>query len=174
MPGQTALVIIDVQVGLLERPVWKVDELLANLKILLEKARSAGIPVVFVQDGDVAPEGTREWEVHPDIAPNQDELRIQKIATDAFHGTDLHEKLQALGIDELVIGGCATEYCVDTACRRATTLGYNVTLVGDAHSTADDEVLTAEQIIAHHNCNLHGLDNLEHYIQVRPTSDIQF
>ncbi|HET7578899.1 MAG TPA: cysteine hydrolase family protein [Bacillales bacterium] len=174
MAEKKALMIIDTQVGLVELPVWGVDQLLSNLKTLLTKAREAGITVVYVQDGDVAPEGTREWEVHPDISPNEGDIRIQKFATDAFHGTDLHEELKAQGITDLVVGGCKTEYCVDTACRRATTLGYNVTLVSDAHSTTDDEVLSAEQIIAHHNCNLHGLDNLEHYIQVQPTNEIQF
>ena len=36
------------------------------------------------------------------------------------------------------------EYCIDTACRHATTLGFDVTLVGDAHTTIDNEVLKAE------------------------------
>lgn len=174
MPGKTALVIIDAQVGLVEEPVWKVDQLLSNLKNLLKKAREKGIAVVYVQDGDVAPEGTPEWEVHSEISPNDDEIRIQKFATDAFHGTDLQKELEARGITDLVIGGCKTEYCIDSACRRATTLGYNVILAGDAHSTTDDSVLTAEQIIAHHNCNLHGLDNLDHFIQVLPSREIQF
>jgi nicotinamidase-related amidase len=44
-----------------------------------------------------------------------------------------------------------TEYCVDATCRRATDLGYNVTLVKDAHSTTDNSILTAEQIIAYNN-----------------------
>jgi aminoglycoside 6'-N-acetyltransferase len=40
---------------------------------------------------------------------------------------------------------------VDTTCRRAFGLGYDVTLAADAHGTWDDETLTAAQIVAHHN-----------------------
>jgi len=54
----------------------------------------------------------------------------------------------------LIICGLQTDFCVDTTVRRAFTLGYHVTLVADAHSTLDNGVLTAAQIIAHHNATL--------------------
>ena len=47
-----------------------------------------------------------------------------------------------------------TEYCIDTTCRRAVSLGYDVTLVADAHTTHDNDLLPAEKIIAHHNRSL--------------------
>jgi nicotinamidase-related amidase len=50
--------------------------------------------------------------------------------------------------------GLQTELCVDTTVRRACTLGYRITLVADGHSTLDNGVLTAAQIIAHHNATL--------------------
>lgn len=45
--------------------------------------------------------------------------------------------LQARHIGNLVIAGNQTEYCIDTTCRHAASLGYNVTLVRDAHRTWD-------------------------------------
>ncbi|KEO82703.1 hypothetical protein EL26_14145 [Tumebacillus flagellatus] len=156
------------------RPIYRKEETLDRIQDVLAKARNADIPVLYVQDVDVAPVGTPEFAVHPSIAPLDGELSVHKKSTDAFYGTDLHERLQALGVNHLVITGFKTEYCVDSACRRATTLGYFVTLVQDAHSTTDNKVLSAEQIVAHHNCNLHGLDNLEHYIVVVPSDELQF
>ncbi len=177
MSERTALLIIDAQVGLIEGsrgPVFKADLLLENLKSMLNKAREANVSVIYIQDDDVATVGSSEWEIHPSISPIKGELVIRKKATDAFYGTNLDERLKSKEITKLVVGGCKTEYCVDTTCRKATTLGYNVILVGDAHSTTDNKVLTAEQIIAHHNCNLHGLDNLENYIEVMESKDVEF
>ena len=61
-----------------------------------------------------------------------------------------------MGVKNLIITGMQTEYCVDTTCRRAYSLGYRVTLVKDAHSTWGTDLLTAPQIIAHHNEVLGG------------------
>ena len=55
------------------------------------------------------------------------------------------------GIDHVIISGMQTQYCVDTTTRRAFSEGYKVTLVSDAHSTFDTEVLRAEDIVKHHN-----------------------
>jgi nicotinamidase-related amidase len=76
---------------------------------------------------------------------------VEKKTPDAFHETNLHDELGSRGIRDLVVAGLQTEYCVDTTCRRAFSLGYNVVLVRDAHSTWDGAVLSAAQIIEHHN-----------------------
>jgi hypothetical protein len=62
---------------------------------------------------------------------------------------------------------------VDTTCRRATTLGYDVTLAGDAHTTMS-EVLPAEQIIAHHNATLDDFGNDRHVVSVKRSEEINF
>ncbi|WP_227874316.1 isochorismatase family protein [Tumebacillus algifaecis] len=171
--GQTALVVIDVQVGLVEQ-VHGAQALLQQIAGLLEKARAAGVPVVFVQDDDVSEPGSDAWQVHPEVAPLPTERRIRKKATDAFFQTDLHTYLTANRVTDLVICGCKTNYCIDTAVRRATTLGYQVIVAQDAHSTTDNGVLSAEQIIAHHNATLHGLDNVHNYSLVTPCAEITF
>ena len=53
--------------------------------------------------------------------------------------------------NHVIISGMQTQYCVDTTTRRAFSEGYKVTLVSDAHSTFDTEVLRAEDIVKHHN-----------------------
>lgn len=76
---------------------------------------------------------------------------IQKTSPDSFSDTILHAELQNYDFEELVVAGLQTEYCIDTTCRRAFSLGYKVTLVEDDHSTWDSSFLKAEEIIIHHN-----------------------
>jgi len=160
--NDTALLIIDMQVGNFSEPnpIFKADELLAKVKSLVAKARSAKIPIVYIQNngrkGDPDEYGTQGWKIHPSIATIEGNLVIQKRTPDAFHETNLHRELESRGIKRLVFAGLQTEYCVDTTCRRAFSLGYEVILVKDAHSTWDSSSLTAQQIIEHHNSVLGG------------------
>jgi nicotinamidase-related amidase len=175
--NKTALLIIDAQVGIIEGPigpVWNKEKLLTTIEATLKLARESSIPVIYIQDIDVAEPGSTEVRIHPQIAPLETEKVIQKKATNAFFDTELKAELDRLGVEHLVVAGCKTEYCVDTTCRSAISLGYDVSLVADAHSTTDNKVLVAQQIIDHHNCNLHGLDNLNHFILVRPSDESVF
>ena len=66
-----------------------------------------------------------------------------------------------------------TELCVDTTCRRAISLGFDVTLVSDGHTTIDGD-LPAESIIGHHNAVLPRLAHPSHRVLVRPGSEVSF
>ncbi|WP_246776859.1 cysteine hydrolase family protein [Microvirga sp. VF16] len=151
---------IDLQRGMFESGVSPHDEegVLSRVAKLLEKARSRGVAVLHVRHdggpGDDLERDTPGWHIHPAVAPLNDEPIIDKDRCSAFHGTDLHERLQARGIARLVIAGMQTEYCIDTNCRTAHGLGYAVLLVRDAHTTFDNPALSAEQIVAHHNLTL--------------------
>jgi nicotinamidase-related amidase len=177
MDKQTALVIIDMQVGLFEE-AGQPEEQLANIQSLLAHAREAGTPVIYVQhngpEGDSLVKGLPTWEIHPNIAPREGELVVQKRASDSFYETTLNEALQQKHITHLVVTGGQTEFCVDTTIRRATTLGYNVALVSDAHITSDNEYLSARQAIAYHNYLLDGFGTDKGRISVKPTADIHF
>jgi nicotinamidase-related amidase len=171
----TALLIIDVQVCNLKEsaPVYGDDALLSKISSLIGRARAAGAPVVYVQhcgpDGAVDEPGTPGWEIHPAVAPVAGDVVVQKRHPDSFQDTTLQQKLESGGIERLVITGIQTEYCVDTTCRRAYSLGYDVTLVKDAHSTWDADHLTASQIIAHHNDVLGGW-----FAELKEASEVEF
>ncbi len=160
--SDTAFLIIDMQVGNFSEPnpVYKRNELLAKVKSLITRARSAKMPIVYVQNSGSSDDpdayGTPGWEIHPSIAPVEEDLVVQKQTPDAFHETNLHRELESRGIKKLVIAGLQTEYCIDTTCRRAFSLGYDVILVKDAHSTWASSRFTAQQIIEHHNHVLGG------------------
>jgi nicotinamidase-related amidase len=150
----TALLLIDIQQGLFdEAPIYRGEEMVKNAASLLERARKAGIPVVHVQHdggkGDSLEKGTPGFETHPAVKPRAGEHRIVKSHCSSFSNTGLDEKLKSLGVTDLVVAGLQTDFCIDTACRVAHSLGYKVTLAEDAHSTFDSALLPAEKIIAH-------------------------
>jgi nicotinamidase-related amidase len=177
MSTETALVVIDVQQGLMEE-AYQRDEVLNRINTLLARARASQTPVIYVQHdepkGYQLEVGTVAWQIHPAVAPRPDEPVVNKRASDAFYDTTLKQELDRRGIHHLVVVGGQTEYCVDTTVRRATTCGYDVTLVSDAHTTYDCEMLTAPQIIAHTNEMLNGFHTDTCNIIVKPTSEITF
>lgn len=173
------MLIIDVQIGLVAMMSAELtNQVLPNIRALLDVARSAGTAVFFVQhDGPKEHPlevGTPGWAIDPSIPPLPGEPIIRKQASDSFFETPLAEQLHAAGINSLVIAGGMTEYCIDTTCRRALTLGFDVTLVGNAHLTRDNSVLTAAQIVAHHNLILDGFEAGANSIKVTPTNRISF
>ncbi|MEK6323824.1 MAG: cysteine hydrolase family protein [Acidobacteriota bacterium] len=173
----TALLIIDVQVGIIEGfRAYRGREVLKQINELRSKARASNMPIIYVQhDGEAGhplEAGTAGWQIHPDIKPDGEDLIIRKRASDSFFETTLQPELEARGIKHIVVAGCMTEYCVDTTSRRAISLGYDVTLVSDAHTTVDNKLLTAAQIIAHHNALLDGFDAGSHAISVKSTDEV--
>ena len=173
----TALLIIDVQVGIIEGfQAYHGREVLAHINKLLSKARASNTPIIYVQhdggEGDPLEAGSAGWEIHPDIKLRPEDLIIRKRASDSFFETTLQRELETRGVKHLIVAGCMTEYCVDTTSRRAVSMGYDVTLVSDAHTTVDNKLLTAEQIIAHHNALLNGFDAGSHVITVKPADDV--
>ena len=177
--SHNALLIIDVQVGLLKLiPAEIRAGVLSRIETLLSRARASGTPVIYIQhDG---PRGhplethTKGWKIHPSIKPLDSESVVRKRESDSFFETTLQQELEKRGITRLIIGGGMTEYCVDTTCRRATSLGYDVMLARDAHLTRDNGVLTAANIIAHHNFVLDDFGAGDHVITVKPADQIIF
>lgn len=154
----SALLIIDVQNGLFSienLPIYKEESLINNINSLISKARNAQVLIIFIQHND--PKGklletkTKSWEVHPMLQCNEGDINIQKFHSDSFLETNLDEELKNHKISNLVITGLVTPMCIDTTVRSAVSHGYKVTLIQDAHSTIDSDVLRAYQIVAHHN-----------------------
>lgn len=176
MKKNIALLIIDVQASMFagDEPVHKGEALLEKVKLLIDRARTSGIPIIYVQhyskdNGHPLELGTAGWEIHKDIAPEKEDTIIKKTTPDSFNRTTLNFELDKMGIHKLVICGLQTDFCVDTTCRRAFSLGYDVVLAEDTHSTWGSGSLTAEQIIDHHNLMLSNW-----FVELEPASTINF
>ena len=171
-----ALVVIDMQSGLVPG-AYREKELVATINDLARRARAAEVPVVFVQHNHATygplMRGASGWEIFDalDLAP--DDLRVEKEASDAFHETTLAADLLSLGVEEIVVTGLQTEYCVDTTCRAALSKGFDVVLAADAHSTGD-ALLPAADVVAHHNAVLTNLAHPRFKIRAIPAAEIEF
>ncbi|MEK4486016.1 cysteine hydrolase family protein [Psychrobacillus sp. FSL H8-0484] len=174
-----ALLVIDAQQELIdgnqnEKSVLNKEKLVDNINLVINKALESDALIVFIRDVDVA-EGTgKGFQIHEDIKVPSMSKVYDKKATNSFYGTPLMSVLKENEIEHLVIMGCKTEYCIDTAVRTATINDFDVTLVSDGHSTTDSPTLSAEQIITHHNKILHGHYNVDHFSVVRNAQEDLF
>jgi nicotinamidase-related amidase len=173
----TALLVIDLQLGMFngERiaPIHAGEMLLTRVRTLLLLARQSRTPVIYVrhagQSGHVLEQLTPNWQIHPSIAPHLGEAIVDKRTPDSFHETTLMTELAAAGVKRLIVVGAQTEVCVDTTCRRAFALGFDVVLVSDGHSTWDNKTLTADQIVQHTNQTLAG-----RFVRLAVSDDLRF
>lgn len=160
MNKDTALLLIDAQVNMFDpkNPVFEAKEVLGRLVKLLALARASGTQVVFIQNnggvGEPDEPRTEGWLLHPEFALQNGDIILQKSQNDAFTQTDLLERLRRQGIQKLIVAGLQSEFCIAANCKRASELGFGVTLVSDAHSTYDQPGETAADIRARINREL--------------------
>lgn len=171
-----AILVIDMQQALVEG-AYRQDALVDAVNGLIRRAREAGVPVVFVQHNHATFEamkrGAPGWEIFAGLDRQPQDTVVEKEASDAFYGTDLQARLEAMGIDHVVVTGLQTEYCVDTTCRAALSRDFDVTLVADGHSTGDAR-MSAADIVAHHNALLANVVHPRSRIRVLPASEVAF
>ena len=150
----TALVVIDVQKGVVTE-AYQRDAVVANINTLVGKARDEGVAIVWVQHSDDELEkGSDDWKYVPELVRRDSEPVVHKTFGDSFEGTDLEQVLADIGVGRLVVTGAETDACIRSTIHGAFTRGYDVTLVGDAHTTNDHSEWGApapEQVIAHTN-----------------------
>lgn len=133
----SALLVIDVQRGTVAN-AWQRDQVLANIATAVEKARAAGVRVVWVQDtAENREPGSEPWRIVPELDPREDEARVQKRYGDSFEDTDLTDVLAAASVGRLYLTGAQTDACVRSTLHGAFVRGYDTILVADAHTTED-------------------------------------
>jgi nicotinamidase-related amidase len=160
----TAVLVIDMQQGLCEGEGAAHDcaGVIDRINLVSRRARAAGAPVIFIQhESQVGylEQGSPAWQLAHGLETGPGDLRLRKTTPDSFLRTELEALLQSHEITQLVICGMHTEFCVDTTTRRALALGYPVVLVSDAHTSAGNQAISPQQIIAHHNVTLTNLSS---------------
>ncbi len=139
-----AVVMIDCQREYVDGalPLNGVEAALGEGARLLAAARAAGGVIIHV--AHMSPAGAGLFasdgpysEIKTEVAPRGDEPTVEKTKPNAFAGTDLHDRLEALGKSSLVIGGFMTHMCVSSTVRAALDLGYGCTVVANACATRD-------------------------------------
>lgn len=141
--GESALIVVDCQNTYLSGPMKLdgVEEALAEVEEVLTLARKAGTPVIHIAHdagpGSLYDVQAENGKIASPVAPQGDEPTIVKNYPNSFAQTDLHERLQKLGVKNLIVVGFMTHMCVSSTTRGAFDLGYRTTVVGDATATRD-------------------------------------
>ncbi len=150
LDSNSALVVIDLQKGIVGTCVHPVTEIISRSAELARAFRHRGLPVVLVNvagrapgraDGQFSlPALPTDWtELVPELEQQPGDYLITKQRVGAFIGTSLDESLRQRGVTQIVLTGIATSGGVEATARSAHDLGYNVALVIDAITDRDDE-----------------------------------
>ena len=138
MADGTALLVIDMQEAVLAGCAG-VPGVVARINTLLGRARQAGVPIGFIQHQDAEdPEmtaGSPGWRIVGALDRRPADPVVAKRHRDSFAATELATTLDGFGAHRLVVTGAQSDFCVQTTALSALFHGYDVTLVGDAHTT---------------------------------------
>lgn len=168
--GGVALLVIDVQQGLFIKssPIYKAEELLRNINLLIGRAHQAGAPVFYVQHSDARTlrEGSPDWQLHPQLQPLATDAIVHKQHGNAFEETGLDQALKSRNVTGVVITGLVTHGCVRATCMGALQLGYRVILARDGHSSYSKQ---ADKLIEEWNQKLSARQ-----VELKSTSEVEF
>ncbi len=171
-----ALLVVDMQAALFteDTPRFDAEGVVLRINELARGVRDSGGTVIFIQHegpkGDPFEAGSPGWEILEHLERETEDPAVGKTACDAFYKTELDDLLNQLGIQTLLITGCATDFCVDTTVRAAASRDYRVAVASDGHTTADRPHLDARTIIEHHNHTWKNLILPGNPVDVRPAA----
>jgi nicotinamidase-related amidase len=151
--NETALLVVDVQNDVVAN-AWRRDEVVDRIAGLVESARAADVPVVWVQHNEEEMGiGSVGWGIVDRLVRADGEPRIDKHYGDSFADTTLESVFEQLDVGHIVLCGAQTDACITATMYGGIIRGYDVTLVEDAHTTDDSEFgdvpLPAEVLVNH-------------------------
>ena len=176
----TALLVIDMQVAVVDGALDR-SRVIDNINALAARCRQAGAPVVWIQNENVRqPEmtaGAPGWQIVPELDRGEGDPVVHKNYRDSFADTDLAAVLEKTGTTRLLVTGAATSYCVQTTAMAAVLRGYDLTLVGDAHTgrghlLTTGELVPPELLVGLVNSQFANMSYPDRTIEVRATADV--
>jgi nicotinamidase-related amidase len=169
--------VIDVQNGVVGE-AYERDAVVANICRLVDEARDQDVPIVWVQHSDEQlVKGTDAWQYVPELTRRESEPLVQKTFGDAFEATNLEQVLAEALVGRLIVAGAQTDACIRSTIHGAFARGYDVTLVGDAHTTEDQTPWGApppDKVIAHTNLYWRDQSAPGRTAAVKETKDVTF
>ena len=139
--NKAAVIIMDFQNGIVGSGVEDAEGVIKRAASLLNGARSAGIPVIYVvHRGGRFETASPDSDIHPGVAPREGERIISKTRAGAFSTTALDVTLREMGKDTLILMGVVTSGCVLSTARWATDVNYKFLVISDGCADRDPEV----------------------------------
>jgi len=174
-----ALLIIDMQKGSFTKktPRFDTNGVVSRINELTSLFRKLNLPVIFIQhDGTGSGEfekNSKDWENLDELTIETKDILIDKYANDVFYKSELQNTLENLNVNELLITGCATDFCVEATIQSALTKEYNITVVADGHTTGNRPHLKANKIIEHYNWVWQNMIPTQGKVEVKSTESIK-
>ena len=148
--NQAVLLVVDVQVGVMSG-AWDAARVITNVGLTVERARSQGVPVLWVQHADAdLVHGSPQWQWVPELVPAAGEPLIHKQFNSSFEGTAIDAELARIGATHITLAGASTNWCIRATAYGALERGYDLTLVEDAHTTSTMKLADGFSIEACH------------------------
>lgn len=159
--NKTALLVMDMQMGILPRLPQQGAEIVKNIAGAINAAREKDILIIFVRVGfrKGLPEISAEnktfsalrnnlndanldtfMQIHPGLGILEDDIIVSKKRVSAFSGSDLEMILRAKNVSHLVLTGIATSGVVLSTLREAFDKDYQLTVLSDGCVDSDEEV----------------------------------
>lgn len=144
LDSRTALIVVDLQKGIVGSPVARpFNDAVERSRALIDAFRAMGLPIVLVNVTGGAPGRTEQpprqrfyfegWaDLVPELGRQSGDIVVTKRTWGAFASTDLESRLKAEGVTQVVVTGVATATGVEATARQAYEAGFNVTLATDA------------------------------------------
>ncbi|WP_373756852.1 cysteine hydrolase family protein [Streptococcus ferus] len=164
------LLAIDIQNLMVEEKPYAIEERLQLWRDSLAKARQAGVEVIHVRHrSEELVEGSPAWQIHESVAPLAGEVIIDKTYNSAFKETELQAYLDEQGIEQLIIMGMSTNFCIDTTIKVAYELGYQLAVIQDGTTTGFSGKVDLKGLIDQYETiwswNFAQVDTLAHILE---------
>lgn len=180
LPGRdkSALLVIDVQNGVVEG-AYNLPAVLSAINVAIDKARAAGVPVIWVQHADEELiVDSESWQIVPELKPLPGENMVRKIYRSSFEATNLDSILEELQVGHLYVTGAQTDNCVRHTTHAAQERGYDITVLADAHTTTGYEwnghTVDAKAVVDQFNDNFYGSELPGRFTRALLTSELNF
>lgn len=164
------LLAIDIQNLTVEEKPYAIEERLQLWRDNLAEARQAGVEVIHVRHrSEELVEGSPAWQIHESVAPLAGEVIIDKTYNSAFKETELQAYLDEQGIEQLIIMGMSTNFCIDTTIKVAYELGYQLAVIQDGTTTGFSGKVDLKGLIDQYETiwswNFAQVDTLAHILE---------
>ena len=164
------LLAIDIQNLMVEEKPYAIEERLQLWRDSLAEARQVGVEVIHVRHrSEELVEGSPAWQIHESVAPLAGEVIIDKTYNSAFKETELQAYLDEQGIEQLIIMGMSTNFCIDTTIKVAYELGYQLAVIRDGTTTGFSGKVDLKGLIDQYETiwswNFAQVDTLAHILE---------
>ena len=130
-----ALIIIDMQNGLLGKHLFKKEEFVEIVNNAIIENRNKDNVIIFFQHNSKTLEtGSENWQIYSKLERSQKEIIIQKKHGDIFKNTNLKQILIEKGIKDIIICGLISHGCVYYSCISGIKNGFNVKIIKNGHT----------------------------------------